>query len=206
MKRSERLVEARGLAYVAFLDQFPAGDRELFESLPDLPGVREYGEAIDGFERERERLPRTVEDVARAAAAGRRLAERRDHVENEAVPPGSCRDAWRALRGEGFPLPELSEQLRAWLEERDLAGSVLLRYRSSWRRSRSTSDPSGGREARLLTWGFVDGGFALDELEMLADEFPDNDETGALTGADLSKTLWTEPFARRGRRHRGSAP
>ena len=127
--RSE-LVEARALAYATFLDQFPAGDRELFESLPpEIPGVREYGEAIDGFERARDRLPRTVEEVARAAAAGRRLAERRDHVENEAVPP-EFRDDWRALRGEGLALPELSEPLRAWLEEHDLAGSVLLRYRS----------------------------------------------------------------------------
>ena len=46
------------------------------------------------------------------------------------------------------------------------------------------------RETRLLTWGFVDGGFTLDELELLADEFVlENDETGTLTGADLVKEL-----------------
>lgn len=46
------------------------------------------------------------------------------------------------------------------------------------------------RESRLLTWGYVDGGFELDELEGLADDFVLGwDETGALTGADLVQRM-----------------
>ena len=45
------------------------------------------------------------------------------------------------------------------------------------------------REARLLTWGFVDGGF-LDEVIELADRFViERDETGTMTGAELVRSL-----------------
>src|SRR4051812_23560572 len=46
------------------------------------------------------------------------------------------------------------------------------------------------REARLLTWGYVDGGFERAELEHLAEDFVlDHDETGTVTGAELIRAL-----------------
>src|SRR4051794_7210317 len=46
------------------------------------------------------------------------------------------------------------------------------------------------REARLLTWGFVDGAFESGELEDLADAYVlDHDDTGTLTGAELIRRL-----------------
>ena len=46
------------------------------------------------------------------------------------------------------------------------------------------------REARLLTWGFVDGAFEPDELEDLAGDYVlDHDDTGTLTGAHLVRQL-----------------
>jgi hypothetical protein len=46
------------------------------------------------------------------------------------------------------------------------------------------------REARLLSWGYVDGAFEKSELEELAEGFVlDHDETGTLTGADLLNSL-----------------
>jgi hypothetical protein len=46
------------------------------------------------------------------------------------------------------------------------------------------------REARLLAWGYVEGGFTLDELVALGDEFAlDHDRTGEITGDDLVDEL-----------------
>src|SRR3954447_13395842 len=42
------------------------------------------------------------------------------------------------------------------------------------------------REVRLLSWGYVDGGFEADELEALADQYTlQHDASGTLTGKDL---------------------
>ena len=124
------LLEAREQAYAAFLDEFAAGDRELLQSLPPgVSGAEDYRQAIEEFERVRERLPGKVDDVARAAAAGRRLEKCRHRVESEAVP-AAFKDDWRALRGEGLPLTALNEELLAWLKEHELARSVVLQYRT----------------------------------------------------------------------------
>jgi hypothetical protein len=46
------------------------------------------------------------------------------------------------------------------------------------------------REARLLAWDYVEGGFTLDELTQLGDEFAlDHDRSGAATGDDLVAEL-----------------
>jgi hypothetical protein len=46
------------------------------------------------------------------------------------------------------------------------------------------------RETRLLAWGYVEGGFTLDELTALGDEFVlDHDRTGEATGDDLVAEL-----------------
>ena len=46
------------------------------------------------------------------------------------------------------------------------------------------------REARLLAWGYVEGGFTLDELTALGDEFAlDHDRSGAATGDALVAEL-----------------
>lgn len=46
------------------------------------------------------------------------------------------------------------------------------------------------REARLLTWGYVDGAFEAAELEQLADDFVlDHDESGTVAGGDLLRAL-----------------
>ena len=46
------------------------------------------------------------------------------------------------------------------------------------------------REARLLCWGYVDGGFALDEVVALGERYAaDHDPTGEATGEALVEHL-----------------
>jgi hypothetical protein len=128
---AKELEAARAEAYAAFLAGFAAGDAELLAALPaTTDAVRDYRAAIAAFEEHRRRPPESPADVTAAAAAGRRLAALREQVEQEAVPP-AFQPQWRALRGGGLPLDELTPDFRAWLDEHDHTRSVVLTYLTS---------------------------------------------------------------------------
>jgi hypothetical protein len=121
---------ARVTNYEDLLAQFADGDHDLLDSLPaGTPGVNEYRVALNAFERVRERLPQTAQDVAIAEAAAGRLKEIRERVEADAVPD-AFRSQWRALRGAGIPLASLTPDFRVWLEEHGVAENVMVVYRS----------------------------------------------------------------------------
>ena len=128
--RSEALA-ARDVAFQALLAPFADGDRELADSLPPgTEGLAAYRAALLAFEELAERPPRTAADVAHAAGAGRRLKSLRERVEAGAVPE-AFRDYWRELRGAGMPITRLTPEFRAWLDERGLAGNIVVRYRGA---------------------------------------------------------------------------
>jgi hypothetical protein len=117
-------------AYNAMLTQYAERDGELLDSLPPgTTGLVEYRSALGAYERAVERLPTTPTEVAAADAAGRRLREIRERVEAAAVP-ADLRDQWRALRGSGLPLRELTPEFKEWLSGQGLDASALVVYRS----------------------------------------------------------------------------
>lgn len=123
------LAEARAVAYHEMLAQFSRDDRQLLDTLPPgTPGVPAYRTAIQDFDQLADRLPRSPQEVTEAAAAGRRLAKLREQVETEAVPP-EHQEQWRAVRGDGLALAEITNEFRAWLDSRGLARSVVLKIR-----------------------------------------------------------------------------
>lgn len=129
-KLRDELLNARAASYESLVDGFAAGDRELLQTLPPrTAGTREYREAIENFNLIRGRLPGTVEDVAKAAAAGRRLRALREQVESAAVP-AEFQEQWRALRADGLALSKLTPEFRGWLDEHSLSRSVVLEYRA----------------------------------------------------------------------------
>lgn len=127
----KELTAARAGSYRALLEEFAAGDRELLESVPPgTAGLVAYRRAIEDLESFATRQPRSLDDVAQAAAAGRRLRELREQVERDAVP-AEFQDEWRALREGGLRLPALTDEFRAWLDSHGLAKSVVLTYRAA---------------------------------------------------------------------------
>jgi len=129
-KLRDELLDARAASYESLLDGFAAGDRELLQTLPPrTAGTPEYREAIENFDVFRQRLPGTVEEVAKAAAAGRRLRALREQVESAAVP-AEFQEQWRALREDRLALSKLTPEFRGWLDEHSLSHSVVLRYRA----------------------------------------------------------------------------
>lgn len=126
----KELAAARADSYTALLKEFVVADRELLESVPPgTAGLGEYRRAIEDLESLAARQPRSLDDVVRAAAAGRRLRELREQVERDAVP-AEFQDEWRALRASSLRLPALTEEFRAWLDSHGLAKSVVLTYRA----------------------------------------------------------------------------
>lgn len=125
----DELVLARASGYAALLEEFVAADRQLLQSVPPATAaLREYRTAIDALELIADRPPRSIDDVAKAAAAGRRLRELRERVERDAVP-GEFQEEWRALRANGLPLAALSDEFRAWLDSHGITKSIVLTYR-----------------------------------------------------------------------------
>ncbi len=123
------LEEARALAYDGLLAKFDGDDQQLLATLPPgTPGTPAYRAAIQDFDQLADRTPRSPQEVTEAAAAGRRLVKLREQVESEAVP-SEFQEQWRAVRGDGLPLAEITNEFRAWLDSRGLSGSVVLKTR-----------------------------------------------------------------------------
>lgn len=125
------LVLARDAGYAALLEEFVAGDRQLLETVPPgIAGLREYRAAVETFESTADRRPRSIDDVAQAAAAGRRLRDLRERVERDAVP-SEFQDEWRVLRAGGLSLTALTDDFRAWLDSHGLSQAIVLTYRAA---------------------------------------------------------------------------
>lgn len=128
-KLREDLSNVRFDAYNAMLARYAEGDSELLDSLPPgTTGLDEYRRALSAYEKARDRMPGTVEEVAGADNAGRRLQEIREEVEAAAVPD-ALRDQWRDLRASGLALAEMTEEFRDWLATQGLDTNVVLVYR-----------------------------------------------------------------------------
>lgn len=124
------LGQVQAEAYTLMLAQYAERDAELLESLPPgTAGLAEYRSALRAYESAVDTVPANPAEVAQADAAGRSLQEVRERVEAAAVP-AEHRDEWRALRGSGLPLRELTPEFREWLTQQGLDSSVLLVYRS----------------------------------------------------------------------------
>jgi hypothetical protein len=122
-------VAARAEAYRTLLEPYSDGDRDLANSLPpNTKDLDEFRKVLNQYEATVERIPRSANEVAQAAATGRKLKEIRERVEAGAVPE-AFRVQWRDLRGPGLPVRRLTPEFRAWLDERGLAANVLLHYR-----------------------------------------------------------------------------
>lgn len=116
-------------AYSQLLGPFRGDDRDLLDALPPgIPGTAEYRETIDEFERLAEARPTRPEDVAHAAAVGRRLRRHREEVEAQAVPTEFA-DQWRLVRTTGLPLAEMTDAFSAWLRDRGFASSTVVTFR-----------------------------------------------------------------------------
>lgn len=123
------LLNVRSAAFSAMLAPYSERDQELMESLPPgTTGLTEYRSALSAYETALERLPTTAAEVAVADAAGRRLREIRERVEAAAVP-AEFREQWRALRGAGLGLTDLTPEFSDWLAEPGLDVNVVLVYR-----------------------------------------------------------------------------
>ena len=117
-------------AYAHTLDSFRGDDRDVLDTLPPgTSGVARYREAIEEFERLALVRPSSADDVVRAAAAGRRMQAKREEVEAEAVP-AQFSAQWRVLRTTGLRLADASPSFLAWLDERGLSGSAVLKLGS----------------------------------------------------------------------------
>lgn len=124
-------VTVRAEAYRRMLESYADGDGELADSLPpNTEGLADYRAALRHFEEMAESTPRSANEVARGADAGRRLKDMRERVEARAVPE-RFRDQWRELRGPGLPVTRLTPEFRAWLDERGVAANVVLHYRGA---------------------------------------------------------------------------
>jgi hypothetical protein len=117
-------------AYRELLATFDGDDERLLDSLPPgTPGAAEYRTAIRDFETISERAPESLADVTRAVAAGRRLTALRDKLDAESIP-AQFQTQWRALRGQGLQLDDITPEFSTWLRERGLARSVVAVYRA----------------------------------------------------------------------------
>jgi hypothetical protein len=125
----EELSNIRLEAYNAMLAPYSERDLELLDSLPPgTSGVDEYRTALRAYENALDRVPSTPAEVAAADQAGRRLREIRERVEAAAVP-AEFSEQWRALRGSGLGLTELTDEFRDWLATQGLNANVVLVYR-----------------------------------------------------------------------------
>lgn len=122
------LAEAIDEAYNQLLEPFRGDDRDILETLPPrTPGVAEYRDAIDEFDRLAEVRPTSTEEVTAAAAAGRRMQRHREEVEAKAVP-AEFADQWRLLRTSGLPLTEMTDGFSSWLREQGFASSTVVTF------------------------------------------------------------------------------
>lgn len=124
----DEFAEAVDAAYQEVLEPFRGDDRSILETLPPgTPGMTEYRDVIQEFERLAEVRPSSPGEVTNAAAVGRRMQRHREEVEAQAVP-AEFAEQWRMLRTNGLPLTEMTDAFSAWLRERGFANSAIVTF------------------------------------------------------------------------------